>query len=124
MKDKTARSSSWIALAVVALRGTVAGGQGNPQFGMIGLAAGQTARLNVVAFPTNPCNATIGFLNSNGVAPPNSVSKFVSLSPGQASFVDLTAASLGIQFGQRREFQPVVTLIPIADETSQCSASV
>jgi hypothetical protein len=124
MNYEVTRSGFRIALAVVALSGTATWAQGNPQFGMIGLAAGQTLRLNVVAFPPSPCDATIGFLNSDGVPPPNSISKVVTLSPGQAGLVDLTAASLGIQLGQRQEVQPVVTLMPVANMTSQCAASV
>jgi hypothetical protein len=123
MKLAITRSGSWIALAVLAMGGMRLEAQGNPQFGMIGLAAGQTLRLNVVAWPPDPCNAIIGFLNINGVAPPNSVAKTVSLIPGQAAFVDLTAASLGILFGQRREFQPVVTLTPVNDSPSRCAVS-
>ena len=41
----------------------------DPQFGMIGLAAGETLRLNVVAYPPNPCVAQIGFRDANGALP-------------------------------------------------------
>lgn len=93
----------------------------NPQFGMVGLAAGQTIRLNIVAFPPNPCNAAIGFLNKNGNTPQPDPSKTVSLAPGQSDFVDLTAGALGIQPGGRREFQPVAIL---SDATSACGVTV
>jgi len=90
---------------------------------MVGIGLGQVLRLNVVAFPPTPCFGTIGFLNGNGVAPPNSASKNVSLNPGQADFVDLTAASLGIQFGQRMELQPVVMVTAAPNGASACQAS-
>jgi hypothetical protein len=94
----------------------------NPQFGMVGLAAGETLRLNVVAFPPDPCIATIGFLNHDGGVPPSNSLQTVALQPGQADLVDLTAASLGIQPGGRREFQPVVSLA--AGAQNACGASV
>lgn len=124
MSRKTDRIGGLIALSIMVLMGARVCSAGNPQFGMMGLAAGQTLRLNVVAYPPDPCNAQIGFLNSNGATPQPDPSKTVTLNPGQAAFIDLTAASLGIQFGQRREFQPVVTLISISDSVSQCAASV
>ena len=98
----------------------------NPQFGMIGLAEGQTLRLNLVAYPPNPCSAAIGFLNHNGGVPQPDPSRTVNLQAGQADFVDLSASSLGIQPGGRREFQPVVSLIPQSDPTVQnaCNATV
>ena len=68
------------------MSGIRAWAQGNPQFGMIGLAAGQMLRLNVVAYPPDPCNATIGFLNANGQVPPNQPVKNVSLSPWAGEF--------------------------------------
>jgi hypothetical protein len=97
----------------------------NPQFGMTGLAAGQTLRLNVVAYPPSPCSATIGFLNHDGVLPASNPTKTVSLMPGQADFVDLTAESLGILSG-RREFQAVVSVTQSPDPSVQnmCGASV
>ncbi len=98
----------------------------NPQFGMIGLGAGDTLRLNVIAYPPNPCSATIGFLNRGGVIPQPDPTKTVNLSPGQADFVDLPAESLGIVAGGRREFQPVVSLVPQPDPSVQnaCGATV
>lgn len=112
MNRRIVRSSGWIALGILALFGTQAASAGSPQFGMVGLAAGQVLRLNVVAYPPNPCMATIGFRNANGQIPQPEPGKTVSLNPGESAFVDLPAVALGIQFGGRREFQPVVTLTP------------
>jgi hypothetical protein len=95
---------------------------------MVGLARGQTLRLNVVAYPLSPFVAQIGFLNRNGQVPQPDPTKTVNFAPGQAAVVDLTAASVGLRFGQRAKFQPVVTLIqPPPDSNnpaSACGASV
>ena len=93
------------------------------QFGMVGIALGQVLRLNVVAFPPNPCSATIGFLNHNGQVPQPQPGKTVFLNPGEAAFVDLSAAALGIPAVQRREFQPVVTLESAPNGFSACQAT-
>jgi hypothetical protein len=80
-----------------------------PNFGLAGIAPGQTLRLNVVAFPNGPCKAQLSFVDRNGAPqpPPN---KIVNLNLGQADFLDVSAASLGLPFGQRVELRPVVTL--------------
>jgi hypothetical protein len=128
MNRKTIQFGLWMAAATLVSGALPAWAQSvNPQFGMVGLASGETLRLNVVAYPPNPCNATIGFLNHDGAVPPNQPVKTVSLSPGQSDFVDLTAAALGIPTGGRREFQPVVLLAPQPDPNaapSVCAASV
>jgi hypothetical protein len=56
-------------------------------FGPVGLISEQTARLNVVAHPPEPCFGSIGFTDTNGnpIGSPMSV----SLMPNQATFVDL-----------------------------------
>ncbi|HML15611.1 MAG TPA: hypothetical protein VK419_01245 [Bryobacteraceae bacterium] len=92
----------------------------SPVFGMAGIALGQTLRLNVVAFPPDPCYATIGFLNNQGQPVPGAMA--VSLAPGQAGLIDLHAASLGLKLGQRAELQPVV-MVTTANGTSACQAS-
>jgi hypothetical protein len=95
----------------------------SPQFGMAGIALGQVLRLNVVAYPPSPCSATIGFLNHNGQWPQPNPDKTVFLNPGEADFIDLPAAALGIQAGARREFQPVVTLESAPNGVSACQAT-
>jgi hypothetical protein len=94
-----------------------------PQFGMAGIALGQVLRLNVVAFPPVPCSATIGFRTSNGQVPQPTPDKTVYLNPGEAAFIDLPAGALGLQFGQRAELQPVVTLQPAPNGSSSCRAT-
>jgi hypothetical protein len=92
-------------------------------FGMVGIALGDVLRLNVVAYPPNPCVAQIGFLNANGTPEPEPV-KIVNLLPGQSAFVDLPAGRLGLLTGQRAELQPVVTLMPgPGDAVSACGAT-
>jgi hypothetical protein len=78
-----------------------------PEFGMLGLTVLQTARLNVVAFPTDPCIGQLSFVNSSGVqigSPQN-----VQLAPGQAAFLDLPGNTVVTKLGQRAEVLPVVT---------------
>jgi hypothetical protein len=78
-----------------------------PQFGMVGLGLFQTARLNVVALPPNPCVGELHFVNSAG----NSVGSpaRVSLNPGVAAFLDLNGNTLVRALGQRAEVRPVFT---------------
>jgi hypothetical protein len=102
------------------------------EFGMLGLARGQTMLLSVVAFPTGPCFAQIGFQNTSGgnypVGPPNAPINpgfpvgppdapinpglpTVVLGPGQGAFVDLNGNMVVAQFGQRVEVHPVVVVV-------------
>jgi hypothetical protein len=85
----------------------VAGWPPNPIFGMFGLTELQTARLNVVAFPVDPCIGTLSFVNSNGVQVGNAMN--VQLAPGQATFLELPGSTLVTKLGQRAEVQPVVS---------------
>jgi len=83
----------------------------NPELGMLGVTLLQTVRLNVVAFPTDPCVGQISFLNSNGELIGNSLMN-VNLSPGQATFLDLPGNTVVTKLGQRAEVQPLVTPSP------------
>ena len=123
MRRKIVRFGGGVALGILIFGGMPAPAAGSPQFGMVGLAAGQVLRLNVVAFPPNPCSATIGFLNHNGQVPQPTPDKTVFLYPGEAEFIDLPAAALGIQAGARREFQPMVTLESAPNGFSACQAT-
>jgi hypothetical protein len=91
-----------------------------PQLGLVGLALGQTVRLNVVAYPPDPCSGVLRFLDSHGVPIPEPDMP-VALQAGQSAFLDLPAALLGLSPGQRAEVQPVVML---TDGTSACQATV
>jgi hypothetical protein len=126
MSRKQTHVGNWAALGILTLVGTQAAAAGNPQFGMVGLASGEVLRLNVVAYPPDPCRAAIGFLNANGQVPQPQPYKTVDLNPGEAAFVDLPASALGIAAGGRREFQPVVTLQPQPEPgaPNTCGASV
>jgi len=79
-----------------------------PVFGMIGLTVFETARLNVVAYPPNPCIGTLSFANSSGG--PVGKPLDVDLAPGQAAFTDLPGSELVSMLGQRAEIQPMMTL--------------
>ena len=87
MRRKIVRAGVSMALGMLVLAGTPARAAGNPQFGMVGLAAGEVLRLNVVAYPPVPCRATIGFLNHNGQQPQPEPNKTVDLNPGEAAVV-------------------------------------
>ncbi len=78
-----------------------------PEFGMLGVTGPQTARLNVVAYPPDPCNGTLSFVDSAGV--PVGDTRNVQLAPGQAAFLELPGSTLVTKLGQRAEVRPVVT---------------
>ena len=79
----------------------------SPQFGMFGVTVLQTARLNVVAFPVDPCIGQLSFVNSSGVPVGNTLN--VQLAPGQAASLDLPGNTLVTKLGQRAEVQPVIS---------------
>jgi len=83
----------------------------NPELGMLGVTVLQTVRLNMAAYPTDPCIGQISFLNSNGELIGNSLMN-VNLSPGQATFLELPGSTVVTKLGQRAEVQPVVTPSP------------
>jgi hypothetical protein len=74
----------------------------NPLFGMLGVTSLQTLRLNVVAYPPNPCSGTISFVDENGTQIGGAMQ--FHLNPGQATFFDLRGTTL------RSEVRPLVTL--------------
>jgi hypothetical protein len=78
-----------------------------PEFGLLGVTELQTVRLNVVAYPPDPCVGQLSFINSHGVQVGNTLS--VQLNPGQAASLDLPGSTLVTKLGQRAEVQPVVT---------------
>jgi hypothetical protein len=94
----------------------------NPELGMLGVTVLQTVRLNVVAFPIDPCIGQISFLNSNGELVGNSLLS-VNLNPGQAAFLDLPGSLLVTKLGERAEVQPVVTLNNSSGVPNACVAS-
>jgi len=80
----------------------------NPALGMLGVTELETVRLNVVAYPPDPCLGQISFLNSNGALVGNALMN-VNLGPGQSTFLDLPGSTLVSKLGQRAEVRPVVT---------------
>ena len=62
------------------------------RFGMVGATAGQTARLNIVAYPPNPCMGSLSFFGSDGALLAGPMD--VNLAPGHATFLDLDATPL------------------------------
>ena len=99
---------------------------GAPGFSPQGLAAGQTMRLNVVAFPPDPCIGVLSFADKNGVG--LGASMPVNLTPGTATSLDLNAEALGLKVGEHMEVQPVVSATPSISAgppiSSACQGSV
>jgi hypothetical protein len=95
-----------LGISSVAVPGA-AGHPPDPIFGMIGVTALQTVRLNVVAFPPVPGVGELSVLNAPGVQVGKTLN--VQLAPGQAASLDLPGSTLVTKLGQRAEVQPVVT---------------
>jgi hypothetical protein len=99
---------------------------GVPGFFPQGLAGGQTMRLNVVAYPPDPCIGQLSFTDKNGA--PLGTSMAVNLTPGAATSLDLNADALGLKVGQHLEVQPEVSTTPSISAgppiTSACQGSV
>jgi hypothetical protein len=90
--------------------------------GPVGLTFEQTARLNVVAYPPNPCNGTMGFVDTTGktIIPLTTV----TLAPNRAIFVDVAGFQAGTALGsQRPEVIGVFTPSPAA-APAVCIASI
>jgi hypothetical protein len=85
----------------------VAGFSPTPEFGMFGVTVLQTAQLNVVAYPPDPCIGTLSFVNSSGVQVGNTMN--VQLAPGQAASLQLPGSTLVTKLGQRAEVLPVIS---------------
>jgi hypothetical protein len=81
-------------------------------FGMIGVAAGQTLQLNVVAFPPTPCAATLEFVDANGTAV-GPAPRPVALRLGEAASLSVSSQALGVPVGRRVQVRPVVTPDPL-----------
>jgi hypothetical protein len=94
----------------------------NPALGMLGVTELETVRLNVVAYPADPCVGQISFLNSNGALVGNALMN-VNLGPGQAIFLDLPGNTLVSKLGQRAEVRPVVTPVSASNAPNSCIPS-
>lgn len=95
-----------------------------PQFGILGITRGQTARLNVANvsspdspfYPPDPCRVTMSFVDANGDVLLNSagqpVQREVTLQPGHSTFLQINGDNL-VERGQLRLiFRPVISVIP------------
>ena len=80
-------------------------------FPMMGIARGQSLRLNVAAAQGDSCNAALSFVDTNGI-PIGPPTKTVNLAAGQADFLDLPRNLLPGGPPIRVEVRPVVTLTP------------
>lgn len=87
---------------------------------MIGITLGQSLQINVIAYPPDPCNATLGFQNSSGT--PVGQSASVQLEPGQSASLAIKGGTLVSSIGQRAEVLPVV-VVNGGDSPNGCIAS-
>jgi hypothetical protein len=88
-----------LACGLLALPATAFNPQPDPPFGMVGIAQGQTARLNLVhtgsavpgLIPPDPCRARLRFLDADG----NVLTALTAEVPaGHSTFLDFTPASI------------------------------
>jgi hypothetical protein len=111
-----------LALLIIANPGWAQSLPGNntTNFPMIGLVRGQTLQINLVAIPTDPCFAHLGFQNSSGTPVGPAVN--VALQPGQSASLAINGNTLTNVPGQRVEVLPTVTFTP-GTAAGQCNAS-
>jgi hypothetical protein len=122
-----------LALGAAALLSAGPAAAFNPQpdpparFGIVGLVADQTARLNVVAPPLRardtlpaPCRVMLNFLDADGVKLIESA-QFVLL-PGKARHLDLPGQAVADQARNTRlQFLPAVQVQPNLPGESRCA---
>jgi hypothetical protein len=94
---------------------------GPTQFGPIGLGFRQTVRLNVVAYPPNPCSGVIGFTDTLGHAVGGASP--VTLAAGQATFLDLPGEAVVPERRQHGEIIAIFTQT-VGAAPGACIASV
>ena len=91
-----------------------------PQFAPLGLANGQTIRINVLANRAGSCTGTLNFLDSSLNAMGRS--KLVSLASGQAASFDLVGVGPLVSPGQRKQIVP--QFVDSSGQYRSCQASV
>lgn len=94
--------------------------------GMVGIAGGQAARLNVLNVggfgQTVECLTSLIFVNDQGVVLKTNT---VSVLPGRSVFLDLTAdADLGLGTSERRQIRAVVAKVPAVVASQSAPACV
>ncbi len=110
-----ALSRSVIAVAILATAVVLGPGRAwaptavEMRFGLVGLIADQTARINVVSFlPEGSCRVDLGFVNAQGL--PLTDTMQTMLSPGQGAWLDLVGD--GVVREGRLPIRPTVRLFP------------
>jgi hypothetical protein len=113
------------ALALSAQTASV--GPGIRTFGMVGLAEGQTAQLNLlnpgVAAPAVgvTCSASVAFLDGNGTVLKTGA---FSIAPGKSAALDLRAdADLALSTNQRREIRATIMIPGVVPVASNAAAT-
>jgi hypothetical protein len=77
-------------------------------FGMVGVTRAQTLQINLVAFPPDPCSATMGFQDKNGNAV--GTTKSVTLQGGQSASLAIKGSTLTSVKDQLVEVLPKIVL--------------
>jgi hypothetical protein len=91
-----------------------------PQFAPLGLANGQTIRINVLANRAGSCAGTLNFLDSSLNALGRA--KLVNLASGQGTSFDLVGTSSLVSPGQRKQVVP--QFVDSSGQYRSCQASV
>lgn len=109
-----------IAVLFVVRIAQLAAAQSNPltNLPMIGVTRAQTLQINLLAFPPNPCSATLGFQDRNGN--PVGATQSVSLQAGQSTSLAIKGAALTTVKNRLVEVLP--TIVVNGSQTS-CVAS-
>lgn len=91
---------------------------GLTNFPMLGIIRGQTLQINMVAYPPDPCDVTLGFQNSSGNPIGSSIT--VNLLAGQSATLGLNGNSIVSSTGERVEVLPTVV---VNSQPNGCVAS-
>ena len=112
-----------LGITTVVIPGSV-GFATTTQFGLMGITALQTVRLNVAATGTQPCFENFSWTMGDGT--PVGPSGSFGLAPGKVGSVDQAGSSLVTGFAERVLVRPVLTPVPGPNGTpsGSCVASM
>ena len=112
-----------LGITSVVIPGSV-GFASTTQFGLMGITALQTVRLNVAAYGSQPCFENYSWTMGDGT--PVGPSGSFGLAPGKVGSVDLPGSSVVTGFAERVLVRPVLTPVPGPNGTpsGSCVASM
>jgi hypothetical protein len=102
--------------------GTPPDGTNQPVFGMVGLTRGQTARINIVAFPPGPTRVLLSFADADGnqlFSEGKPLFKVADLEAGHTTYLEINADNYLGPGDVRLNLRPVVIVSksPFADKS-------